>query len=276
MKRIVCELCGGNNLIKEEGAFVCQDCGCKYSLDEARKLMVDVENDGSYAVSKNSTKMKNLYERARKSLEVDDLGHAAEYYKQILDEKPNDWEAYFYSYLGEFASFRNREAASVAEKLSRTIPPAYDMAIANCGFLEAVARIKTITDKTTDRLLHIAATGAALLREYEGANVLTISGKVQFDMYNKIRPTAVNTVANCVIAFDPIEDKLAEIINGNNGITMAHIKNSVLNMRKVRYLIADMSFRPTLITTEHIITAEWRNKCALKVQELDKSFKFQL
>ena len=36
---IVCEMCGSSNLIKQNGVFVCQSCGIKYSLEEARKLM---------------------------------------------------------------------------------------------------------------------------------------------------------------------------------------------------------------------------------------------
>ena len=123
-------MCGGSNLQKEEGVFVCKDCGCKYTTDEAKKLMVDDGNDNGdngSVQSVNDTKLNNLYERARKSLEIDDLQHAAEYFKQILDEDPNDWEAYFYSYLGEFTSFTNAQAGTVAEKLSRTIPPAYDV-----------------------------------------------------------------------------------------------------------------------------------------------------
>ena len=39
MGRIACELCGSADLIKQDGAFVCQSCGCKYSLEEVKKLM---------------------------------------------------------------------------------------------------------------------------------------------------------------------------------------------------------------------------------------------
>ncbi len=39
MARFVCELCGGDNLVKEGDFFVCQGCGTKYSLEDARKLM---------------------------------------------------------------------------------------------------------------------------------------------------------------------------------------------------------------------------------------------
>ena len=69
MKQVVCEMCGSTDLIKEDGIFVCQNCGMKYTADDAKKMMIEVDN---------SKKMSNLYERARKSLEVDDLEHAAE------------------------------------------------------------------------------------------------------------------------------------------------------------------------------------------------------
>ena len=35
----VCELCKGTNFVKEEGFFVCQGCGTKYTPEEAQKLM---------------------------------------------------------------------------------------------------------------------------------------------------------------------------------------------------------------------------------------------
>lgn len=39
MARFVCELCGGDNLVKDGDYFVCQGCGTKYTLEQARKLM---------------------------------------------------------------------------------------------------------------------------------------------------------------------------------------------------------------------------------------------
>ena len=41
MKKLVCELCGSTNLIKENGLFVCQSCGTQYSVEEARKMMIE-------------------------------------------------------------------------------------------------------------------------------------------------------------------------------------------------------------------------------------------
>lgn len=37
MKRLTCEMCGSTDLIKQDGAFVCQTCGCKYSIEEAKR-----------------------------------------------------------------------------------------------------------------------------------------------------------------------------------------------------------------------------------------------
>lgn len=45
MKKIVCEMCDSTEFVKEDGLFVCQECGCKYSVAEARKLMVEVSEE---------------------------------------------------------------------------------------------------------------------------------------------------------------------------------------------------------------------------------------
>ena len=47
MKRMVCEICGSSSIKKENDVFVCQDCGTIYGLEEARKLLIDVDNDSN-------------------------------------------------------------------------------------------------------------------------------------------------------------------------------------------------------------------------------------
>lgn len=47
MKKIVCEMCECTEFVKENGLFVCQDCGCKYSIEDAKKLMREIEDDKS-------------------------------------------------------------------------------------------------------------------------------------------------------------------------------------------------------------------------------------
>ena len=44
MKKMVCEVCGSTRIQKNNNIFECQECGIQYSLEEIRKLLVDVEN----------------------------------------------------------------------------------------------------------------------------------------------------------------------------------------------------------------------------------------
>jgi len=39
MKTLTCDLCGGTDLVMNEGVFTCQTCGTKYSKEDARKMM---------------------------------------------------------------------------------------------------------------------------------------------------------------------------------------------------------------------------------------------
>lgn len=94
MKRLICEMCGGTDLVKQDGVFVCQNCGMKYSVEEAKKMMVEVE--GTVKVD-NSEKLKNLYQTARRYRDQDNNESAAKYYDMILAEDPDSWEALFYS-----------------------------------------------------------------------------------------------------------------------------------------------------------------------------------
>ena len=34
-------MCGSTDLMKQDGVFVCQSCGTKYSVEEAKKMMVE-------------------------------------------------------------------------------------------------------------------------------------------------------------------------------------------------------------------------------------------
>lgn len=97
MKALTCEMCGSTNLIKNEGVFVCQHCGTKYSVEEAKKMMVEgtVSVEGTVKVD-TTDELKNLYEIARRAKDTDNVENAAKYYDQILVKDPNSWEANFY------------------------------------------------------------------------------------------------------------------------------------------------------------------------------------
>ena len=45
MKAIICEMCQSHDLVKKDGVYVCQHCGTKYTVEEARKLLGTVKVD---------------------------------------------------------------------------------------------------------------------------------------------------------------------------------------------------------------------------------------
>ena len=104
---MICEMCNSNDLVKQDGMFVCQNCGTKYSVEEAKKLL------GTVVVDKTAETEK-LFVLARRGKENDDSENAAKYYEMILLENPSSWEASFYSvyFTAKACKIANIEAAA--------------------------------------------------------------------------------------------------------------------------------------------------------------------
>ena len=92
MKAIKCEMCNSSDVVKQDGFFVCQSCGTKYSVEEAKKLMVE----GTVKID-TSDELANLYEIARRAKEDNNTENAHKYYDMILAKDPSSWEANFYT-----------------------------------------------------------------------------------------------------------------------------------------------------------------------------------
>ena len=73
MKRLTCEMCGGTDLIKQDGVFVCQNCGMKYSVEDAKKMMIEgtVDVKGTVQVD-NSAFVQKYLTNANRALEKED------------------------------------------------------------------------------------------------------------------------------------------------------------------------------------------------------------
>ena len=105
MKKIVCEMCGSNELIKKDGVFECQTCGTKYSVEEAKKMMVDgtVNVEGTVRVD-NSAFVEKYLQNARRAKEKEDWEETEKYYNLVEQNSPNNIEAIFYSAYGKAKS----------------------------------------------------------------------------------------------------------------------------------------------------------------------------
>lgn len=110
MKRVTCEMCGNPDLIKQDGVFVCQYCGCKYSVEEVQKMIVEglVDVTGSTVKVDTSGELANLYQLARRARNSNNIKDAARYYDMILIKDPTSWEAAFYfSYFTSLDALKN-------------------------------------------------------------------------------------------------------------------------------------------------------------------------
>lgn len=86
MKQLTCEMCGSTDLIKDGGVFVCQSCGTKYSIEEAKKMMVEgtVEIVGTVRID-NSSSYDKFIGLARDAFEDSRYEGAYDYCSKALD-----------------------------------------------------------------------------------------------------------------------------------------------------------------------------------------------
>ena len=125
MKPLTCEMCGSTNLLKQDGVFVCQSCGTKYSVEEAKKMMVEgtVAVEGTVKID-TSSELKNLYEIARRAKDSDNADNAEKYYDMILVKDPTSWEANFYVVYYRAMKCKIAEIWSAANSIVNCLPSA--------------------------------------------------------------------------------------------------------------------------------------------------------
>ncbi|MGI6264780.1 MAG: hypothetical protein ACOYJY_04855 [Acutalibacteraceae bacterium] len=128
MKHLVCEMCGASDLMKQDGVFVCQFCGAKYSVEDAKKMMIDgtVEVAGTVKVDV-SEKLKNLYVMARRAKDDNNPELASKYYEMITFENPDDWEAVFYYNLLKVRQGNLLDMKLLIVRLSNSLKSVFDV-----------------------------------------------------------------------------------------------------------------------------------------------------
>jgi tetratricopeptide (TPR) repeat protein len=122
-------MCGSTDLIKQDGVFVCQTCGCKYSIEEAKKMMVEgtVDVSGSTVKVDNERKIENLRTLADRAKAEGDTETAAKYFEELLKEDPNNWEANFYTIYYAAHNIKIAQIGSAANRVSNIIDTVYSL-----------------------------------------------------------------------------------------------------------------------------------------------------
>lgn len=149
MEKLVCEMCGGTDIIKQDGLFVCQICGLKYTLEEAKKVIeYRIDLSGSTVKLDKSEQLANLYQLAKRAKDENNAENAIKYYEMILLDAPMNWEAVFYTFY--FKKFNSNEFRNA------DLLPALKMNLMNVFNLinqstpnkeERLVAVKEVTDK---------------------------------------------------------------------------------------------------------------------------------
>lgn len=123
MKALKCEMCGSNDVVKQDGLYVCQNCGTKYTVEEARKMMVEgtVDIQGTVKID-SSSELENLYKLARIAKIENNVENAAKYYEQILVKDPNSWEATYYTIYYKSMNCKLVELKKYAKNITNALP----------------------------------------------------------------------------------------------------------------------------------------------------------
>ncbi len=105
MKAIQCELCGSNDLVKQNGVYICQYCGTQYTIEEAKNLLRTAEGgidvSGSTVKVDNSGFVKKYLENAHRAKAKEDWAEVEKYYNLVEQNDPTNIEAIFYSAYGK-------------------------------------------------------------------------------------------------------------------------------------------------------------------------------
>lgn len=92
MKQLKCEMCGSTDVMKQDGVFVCQNCGIKYSAEEAKKMMIDGVVNVKISHDEDFARIKKLADDAfDNGLWTD----ARKYYTQLAEIHDLDYESAF-------------------------------------------------------------------------------------------------------------------------------------------------------------------------------------
>lgn len=99
IKAIKCELCGSNELVKQDDYFVCQFCGTKYTPEAAKKLIVDIQSpisiNGAVEVTTGNAEKSKCLKKLNTLFELKQWYELHDKLKIAIREYPDEWRVWF-------------------------------------------------------------------------------------------------------------------------------------------------------------------------------------
>lgn len=243
MKHLICEVCESDNIIKQDGLFICQSCGAKYSIEEIKKMV----SEGSANVSRGTIKidtseeLANLYQIARRAKDDNNGENAAKYYDMILIKDPTSWEASFF-----VVYFKAMECKIAHIQIAA-------ISVSNC--IDTVLRL--INDYVENKEKQSEAVGEVTTRCIILSNLLYNAAKNHYeDIDISIRQNYTQEmVNNCFSATNIMYtlgdniDSIFESIEGlNNFAVLAWKSGIILHSGIMRYLTQKDSNKAHIMT----------------------------
>ena len=204
MKALICEMCGSNDMIKQDGLYVCQSCRTKYTVEEARKMLTEIDGtvdvSGSTVKIDNSESVQNYLEIGENALKAGNGGQAEVYANKALEVAPNNSRAWLLKMRSyeHTATFGNSQTPDILAAGLNVIEYAEDREKAEADTYEyylqrALSLLVLATVKLKDKQeLHSNSLNLG------GANAIKIDNPL-VEMYSKMADSAVD-LANAIPA----------------------------------------------------------------------------
>lgn len=149
MKKIACELCDGTEFVKEGGMFVCQGCGTKYTAEEAKSMMKEVEGGpavvGVPAGNPNQQQIENLLLLASNAYSASNNEETEKYCNRAIEYDAMCYKAWFLKAkaVGWSSTIQNPRIAEAAHSFKQAVDFAPDEEKENLT-TEAVEELKRL------------------------------------------------------------------------------------------------------------------------------------
>lgn len=218
IKALVCEMCGSTDLIKQNGLFVCQSCGIKYSMEEARKMMIEgtVDVSGSVVRVDNSASIVNYFKMAKSAYESSNQKEAESYCNKIIEIEPENYKAWLLK--GKSAGWQSTLANLRIEETVNCFTKAVDNAPS-----DDVMRVKKEAsdeiEKLSSALMKLCCDNFARYPSEDNANSILQNLKL-VQLYTLV------LFSKCGVMADGFKNNVATMIN--NAMVSAW-KDHVLN-----------------------------------------------
>lgn len=175
MQTIKCELCGSNQLIKKDGYYQCEFCGTKYTLEEAKKLIVS----GTVEVVTGNAEKERLIKNAEMHMKLGNITSAKEVWLKITTDFPND----YHGWVG-LAKINQLNISSTFRKLEENLSDPYNSKdISILSELQLISKNKgIINDISIEHANEINSIENSIINQYNSIRDLPLVNAISSEI----------------------------------------------------------------------------------------------